>query len=637
MHLYYTPYILLPLLSAFVNAGLAVYAWKQRTRPAAAALCGIMVALSGWSFCYALNTASTELWQKVLWFRMGTAFVAVLVPYVLILGCETAGFGAWLTRKRLLLITLPVLFTTLCTAAGFMPEQFRHDFHLIRSDGMLLLGYTDGPLFRFHVIYVLLANSAAIALFAAGCRRSAAPERSRFILLILATVLPLVVEIFALTPVKGFSMVTSSLLISGLLYSIAVLHLKLLEFIPVGRGTFTSLEARLQESEQRYQLLVANMFEGVALHQMILDAEGQPVDYRIVEVNDQYENILGLSRGAVIGKLSREAYGTPVPPYLDIYTRVIREKKGCRFDIHFPPLDRHFSISVAPWGDQGFATIFTDITEQKRAEEQLRNLNASLEERVARDTLSRLTQERVLARQARHAAMGEMIGAIAHQWRQPLSTVSVIVQNMAAAWKLDRLSREYVDQALEVAQKQVAYMTSTIEEFLTFFRPDKKRELFSINDKILESLAFVEGQLREQGIEIIRGEGFTEPHRAVGYQNEFRQVILNLLINGRDAINERLTHDTAIHKAPGVIGIDIIPAPDSVSIEISDNGCGIARHIADRIFEPYFTTREKSGGTGIGLYMSRLIIEEGMAGELSYQSEPGRTVFRITLPAAESE
>lgn len=637
MHLYYTPYILLPLLSAFVNAGLAVYAWKQRTRPAAAALCGIMVALSGWSFCYALNTASTELWQKVLWFRMGTSFVAVLVPYVLVLGCETAGFGAWLTRKRLLLITLPVLFTTLCTATGFMPELFRHGFHLIRSDGMLLLGYTDGPLFRLHVIYVLLANSAAIALFAAGCLRSAAPERSRFILLILATALPLVVEIFALTPVKGFSMVTSSLLVSGLLYSIAVLHLKLLEFIPVGRGTFTSLEARLQESEQRYQLLVANMFEGVALHQMILDAEGHPVDYRIVEINDQYENILGLSRGAVIGQLSREAYGTPVPPYLDIYTRVIREKKGCRFDIHFPPLDRHFSISVAPWGDQGFATIFTDITEQKRAEEQLRNLNASLEERVARDTLSRLTQERVLARQARHAAMGEMIGAIAHQWRQPLSTVSVIVQNMAAAWKLDRLSREYVDQALEVAQKQVAYMTSTIEEFLTFFRPDKKRELFSINDKILESLAFVEGQLREQGIETIRGEGFSEQHRAVGYQNEFRQVILNLLINGRDAINERLTHDTAIHKAPGVIGIDIIPAPDSIIIEIADNGCGITPDIADRVFEPYFTTREKSGGTGIGLYMSRLIIEEGMAGELSYQSEPGRTVFRITLPATESE
>ncbi|OGU13304.1 MAG: hypothetical protein A2076_10890 [Geobacteraceae bacterium GWC2_53_11] len=637
MPLYFTPYILVPLLSAFVNAGLAAYAWKQRTRPAATALCGVMVALAGWSFCYAINTASTELWVKILWFRLGTAFVTLLVPYVLMLGCETAGCGAWLSRKRLLLVTLPLLITTFCTVTGIAPELSRHDFHLIHTHGMLLLGYTDGPLFHFHVIYVLLANTAAITLFATGCLRAAPPKRGRFILLILATMLPMAVEIFSLTPVKGFSMVTSTLLASGLLYTVAVLHLRLLEFIPVGRGTFTDLEARLQESEQRYQLLVANMFEGVALHQMIMDAEGHPVDYRIVEVNDQYEKILDIPRRNVMGKLSREAYGTPVAPYLEIYSRVVQEKKACRFDVHFSPLDRYFSISVAPWGELGFATIFTDITEQKRAEEQLRNLNTSLEERVASDTLIRVTQERVLARQARHAAMGEMIGAIAHQWRQPLSTVSVIVQNMAAAWKLDRLSREYVDQALEVAQKQVAYMTSTIEEFLTFFRPDKKKDQFSINDKILESLAFVEGQLREQGIAIVTGDGFALPHRAVGYQNEFRQVILNLLINGRDAINERLMHEAGIHKEAGVIGIDVTSSPDSVIIEITDNGCGIPPHIGDRIFDPYFTTREKQGGTGIGLYMSRLIIEDGMSGELSYQSEPGRTVFRLTLPVAESE
>lgn len=637
MPLYFTPYILVPLLSAFVNAGLAAYAWKQRSRPAATALCGVMVALAGWSFCYAINTSSTQLWVKILWFRLGTAFVTLLVPYVLMLGCETAGFGAWLSRKRLLLVTLPILITTFCTVTGIAPELSRHDFHLIHTHGMRLLGYTDGPLFHFHIIYVLLVNTAAIALFATGCLRAAPSERGRFILLILATMLPMAVEFFSLTPVKGFSMVTSTLLASGLLYTIAVLHLRLLEFIPVGRGAFTDLEARLQESEQRYQLLVANMFEGVALHQMIMDAEGQPVDYRIVEVNAQYEKILDIQRKDVMGKLSREAYGTPVAPYLETYSRVVREKKACRFNVHFSPLDRYFSISVAPWGESGFATIFTDITEQKRAEEQLRNLNISLEERVASNTLIRMTQERVLARQARHAAMGEMIGAIAHQWRQPLSTVSVIIQNMAAAWKMDRLSREYVDQALEVAQKQVAYMTSTIEEFLNFFRPDKKQELFSLNDKITESLAFVDGLLREQGITITIGNGFTEPHQALGYQNEFRQVILNLLINSRDAINERLTQAGSIHKEPGIIAIDIASSSGSITIEISDNGCGIAPDIAERIFDPYFTTREKSGGTGIGLYMSRLIIEEGMAGELSFQSEPGRTVFRITLPVAESE
>lgn len=637
MPLYFSSYIILPLLSALVNSALAAYAWRRRTLPAAIPFLGIMVSLAGWSFCYAVNTSSTELWLKVLCFRLATAFVLLLVPSVIALGCEAAGFTAWLSRTRLLLITLPVCITALCSLTGIMPALFRHGFHLVRTEELLLLGYTDGPFYRIHVIYVLLANCVASMLFVIGCVRSVPAERPRFILLITATVLPLTVEIFSLTPLKGFSMVTSTLFASGLLYGIAVFHFKLLGLMPVGRRTFAGLEARLLESEQRYQLLVANMFEGVALHMMIQNDEGHFIDYRIMEVNNQYERILGLCREDVVGKLSREAYGTGAIPYLSTYTQVVREKKATRFDVYFAPLDRYFSISVAPWGHHGFATIFTDITEQKRAEEQLQNLNMHLEERVARDTLQRITHERVLARQARHAAMGEMIGAIAHQWRQPLSTVSVIVQNMAAAWKVDRLSREYVDQALEVAQQQVGYMTSTIEEFLAFFRPDKQKEVFCINDKIMESLVFVDGQLRGQGIAIRTGKGFCRQHHAVGYQNEFRQVILNLLVNGRDAIRERLMLEGAIATSGGAMSIDIGSSPDGVTVTVTDNGCGIAPELGNRVFEPYFTTREQSGGTGIGLYMSRLIVEDGMGGELSYRSEPGMTVFQITLPVAESE
>ncbi len=637
MPLYYTPYVILPLLSAFVNAGLALYAWRRRSLPAAVPLVGIMISLSGWSFFYAVNTSSTELWLKILSFRLATTFVALLTPAVIALGCEVAGLGSRLTRPRLLLVALPEMATVLCSITGILPDLFRHDFHLVPVNGLLLLGFTDGPLFRLHSLYVLTACAAAAVLFTAGCLRSSPGERTRFTLLIAATIIPMTVDIFHLSPIAGFSTVTSTFLVTGLLYSIAVFRLRLLEFIPVGRKTLASVEARLQESEQRYQLLVANMFEGVVLHQMLFDEAGLPVDYRIEEINNQYEKILGLQRENVIGRLSREVYGTASVPYLETYSRVVLEKKACRFDARFAPLNRYFSISVAPWGDHGFATIFTDITEQKRTEEQLINLNSHLEEQVARETLSRITQERILARQARHAAMGEMIGAIAHQWRQPLTTVSVIIQNMAAAWKRDRLSREYVDQALEVAQKQVGYMTNTIEEFLTFFRPDKQKEIFCINDKILESLAFVEGQLRGQGIEIITGDGFTTPHFAIGYQNEFRQVILNLLVNGRDAIQERLTHESSIHKEVGTIYVDICRSSDGAQVEVTDNGCGIAADIGIRVFEPYFTTREKSGGTGIGLYMSRLIVEDGMEGALSYRSEPGRTVFRITLPAAETE
>jgi signal transduction histidine kinase len=637
MPFYYTPYVILPLLSALVNTGLAAYAWRRRTLPSATPLFGIMIALAGWSLCYAANTSASGLWLKILCFHLATAFVVILVPSVIALGCEAAGLGHRLTRTHLLLVTLPVLITFFFSLSGIMPDLFRHGFHLVRNDGLLLLGYIDGPLFRFHIIYVLLANCAATILFTVGCLRSDPMKRIRFILLIAATILPMAVETFSLTPVQGFSTVTSTLLASGLLYSIAVFRHRLLELVPVGRGTLEDVEARLRESEQRYQLLVANMFEGVVLHQMILDSGGHHIDYRIEDVNNQYEKILGLRREDVVGMLSREAYGTAGVPYLEEYSRVVQQKKALRFDVYHAPLDRHFSISAAPWGDHGFATIFTDITEQKRAEEQLKNLNTSLEERVAREIMLRVTQERVLARQSRLAAMGDMIGAVAHQWRQPLSTVSVIVQNLSAAWKLDRLSREYVDQALELAQKQVDYMSSTIEEFLTFFRPDKRKELFCVNDKIIESLVFVEGQLHDQGIVITNGKGFNQQHFAVGYQNEFRQVILNILVNGRNAILDRLAREGGSSKVTGAIYVDISSSPDGTVIELTDNGCGIPPDIGSRIFESYFTTREKCGGTGIGLYMCRLIVEEGMGGTLSFTSEPGMTAFRITLPSPESE
>lgn len=417
-----------------------------------------------------------------------------------------------------------------------------------------------------------------------------------------------------------------------LLLSIASVSNRLRQLIPVSRSALSRVEEQLRESRQGYQLLVSNMAEGVALHELILDAAGQPIDYRIVDVNSQFESILGLQRAHAVGRPAREVYGMSTAPYLDIYASVVASGVPCRFDVFATVQEHHFSISVTPWGANGFATIFIDITEQKTMQEQLRSLNQDLEERIAREILRRLEHERILARQSRHAAMGEMIGAIAHQWRQPLSTVSVIIQNMAAAWKLDRLSKEYVDQALDVAQHQIAYMTNTIEEFLAFFRPDKMKERFCINDKIMESISFVETQLKSQGIKIVIGDGFNIDYFVCGYQNEFRQVVLNLIVNARDAVRDGFVQEL-LPVEIGVICLDIKGDGENVVVTVADNGCGIAPEIGNKIFEPYFTTREQSGGTGIGLYMSRLITEDGMGGSISFSSLPGDTVFSVILPS----
>lgn len=134
-----------------------------------------------------------------------------------------------------------------------------------------------------------------------------------------------------------------------------------------------AMREKLSVSEERMSSLFVNMNEGVALHDVILNDAGKPIEYRIVDINPRYEKIIGVKREDVCGKLSSEAYGTPEPPYLIEFTSVGLTGIPYRFETYFPPMDKHFSISVAPWGKNGFATIFSDISERKKAEAALKD------------------------------------------------------------------------------------------------------------------------------------------------------------------------------------------------------------------------------------------------------------------------
>ncbi|MFZ5433991.1 MAG: PocR ligand-binding domain-containing protein [Calditrichota bacterium] len=141
-------------------------------------------------------------------------------------------------------------------------------------------------------------------------------------------------------------------------------------------------EQALQQREQQLQSLFANMLEGVALHELIFDDNFVPINYRILEINKRYEEIINVRRDDVVNKLATEVYGTPDPPYLRQFSQVWLSGKPSHIETFFPPLGKHFDISIAPWGELGFATIFTDITARKQAEQQIQALNASLESRI---------------------------------------------------------------------------------------------------------------------------------------------------------------------------------------------------------------------------------------------------------------
>jgi len=270
-----------------------------------------------------------------------------------------------------------------------------------------------------------------------------------------------------------------------------------------------------------------------------------------------------------------------------------------------------------------------------KSERELFELNQSLTRRVEEQTERRVDHERLLARHARLMAMGEMIGAIAHQWRQPLATLGATVQSIRMAWENDCFDTAFLQKAEADAQKQLYYMSDTIEDFRNFFAPDKIVEIFDVRDKVAEVILLVSHQFAHSGI-TLKALDLAGVRRfpVKGYQNEFKQSLLNLVSNAFDAIKEKASQRGAGPEgAEGQDQVTILTGNvgDKVVVEVRDSGCGIPPQHADRVFDPYFTTKSADKGTGIGLYMTKLIIEESMAGRISFSSGPEGTQFRIEL------
>lgn len=253
------------------------------------------------------------------------------------------------------------------------------------------------------------------------------------------------------------------------------------------------------------------------------------------------------------------------------------------------------------------------------------------ERQLAIMSICRDITERKQIHQSRLAAMGEMVSAIAHQWRQPLATLGMIIQRAHAVASMQGLTPAYLDEFKVNSMRQIRYMSETIEEFSKFYRLEKQKEPFSPLSCINDATKLFESQFTRSGIIVnIQSEDCDEM-LVNGFSNEFKQVILNLMGNARDAILERRNSNGEPEK--GHIGIQITASGDSAMvIDISDNGCGIPPEVAPRIFAHYFTTKEKSGGTGIGLYMSRMIIEDHLEGHLRLMQGHEGATFRIELP-----
>lgn len=237
--------------------------------------------------------------------------------------------------------------------------------------------------------------------------------------------------------------------------------------------------------------------------------------------------------------------------------------------------------------------------------------------------------ERLLLQQSKMAAMGEMIGAIAHQWRQPLNALGIMVQDVKEAYRYKILDGEYINRTVSDAMEQINFMSRTIDDFRNFFKPDSSMGGFDLKLALQSAISIVSAQLNSHDIEVELELEDGLP-QVLGYKNEFAQVILNIVNNAKDAIIESGRQD-------GTVRIKARQNGKAVAISIMDNGGGIPMEIYDRIFEPYFTTKEQGKGTGIGLYMSKTIIEEHMKGEIKASNTSDGAIFTILLSAVFDE
>lgn len=269
-----------------------------------------------------------------------------------------------------------------------------------------------------------------------------------------------------------------------------------------------------------------------------------------------------------------------------------------------------------------FSVYFSDLL-QKKFIKYKNEINQHIQNNEKQQTL--------LSQQSKMAAMGEMIGNIAHQWRQPLSTITTSSTGMQIQKELNILEDKDLIKGLETINQSAQYLSRTIDDFRNFFTQNKQKNYFNIKNSIQQAISLVSVQFYKKNIEIIENVDNIEVN---SYENELIQVMINLLNNARDELIKKEENERKL------IFIYAKKENDTLIITVKDNANGIPFSIIKKIFDPYFSTKDIATGTGIGLFMSKEIITKNMGGTIEAKNEKYvydkkeylGAVFTITLP-----
>ena len=271
--------------------------------------------------------------------------------------------------------------------------------------------------------------------------------------------------------------------------------------------------------------------------------------------------------------------------------------------------------------DKRQSDLEASVKKTTELKDELKEINLTLEQRIEEEVVLRESNHKLYEQQAKMAAMGEMMDAVAHQWKQPLNALSLMADLLKEEFENGNVDQAYINEMTEVAQSQIQHMVSTLNEFRNFFRPKDNAESFGIKRCIQSVLLLVNDEFMQNNINVhIQSD---KEVLVYGVENEFKHLILNIINNAKDAFNERELKDRNIY-------INFYKEDNHINLEIEDDAGGIPESVINDIFKPEVTTKADGEGTGIGLYMSMQIAQK-LNGTLSVHNTDRGAQFLLEI------
>jgi len=292
--------------------------------------------------------------------------------------------------------------------------------------------------------------------------------------------------------------------------------------------------------------------------------------------------------------------------------------------------------------------FISSISELESAHKEVLNelvvTNSSLEERITEELEQSRQKDLIINQQHKVADMGQMLSAVSHHWRQPINAIGLYIQDLMDAYKSNELDENYIKEFEKNNMELLQKLSDSIDTYRSFYKPSNKSEEFLLSDVVCDIGSVLQSNLQAEGIDFLFSAkcgnmdfGFIqidevnkytcEHSRVRGPLGEFRQAVLNIFLNAIDSVKEKYPN----HDHQGVIKAYVGEDGAELIFRVTDNGLGISDEVADKIFNPFFSTKEEGQGTGLGLYMSKTIVERHMGGILTGKTENGETTFEMRL------